>query len=75
MPNKCPSSSYIQKHPPRVPLEKGVMKICNNFTGENPCRSVISMKLQKSKSWKKEELGEKKLVLKLKVMDSEQIIF
>ena len=75
MPKKCLSSSYIQKHPPRVLLEKRVMKICNNCTGEHPCRSVISMKLQKSKSWKKEELGEKKLVLKLKVMDSEQIIF
>ena len=27
-------------------LEKGVLKICRKFTGEHPCRSVISIKLQ-----------------------------
>ena len=26
-------------------LEKGFLKICSRFTGENPCRSVISIKL------------------------------
>ena len=26
-------------------LRKGVLKICNKFTGEHPCRSVISIKL------------------------------
>ena len=26
-------------------LVKGVLKICSKFTGENPCQSVISMKL------------------------------
>ena len=26
-------------------LEKGVLKICRKFTGEHPCRSVISIKL------------------------------
>ena len=26
-------------------LEKGVLKICNKFTGEHPCRSAISIKL------------------------------
>ena len=26
-------------------LVKGVLKICNKFTGEHPCRSVISIKL------------------------------
>ena len=26
-------------------LEKGVLKICCKFTGEHPCRSVISIKL------------------------------
>ena len=30
---------------PEVFLEKGVLKICNKFTGEQPCRSVISIKL------------------------------
>ena len=27
-------------------LEKGVLKICSKFTGEHPCGSVISIKLQ-----------------------------
>ena len=27
-------------------LEKGVLKICCKFTGEHPCQSAISMKLQ-----------------------------
>ena len=27
-------------------LRKGVQKICSKFTGEHPCRSVISIKLQ-----------------------------
>ena len=37
------------KHPrgsrPKVFLVKGVPKICSKFTGESPCRSVISIKL------------------------------
>ena len=28
--------------------EKGVLKICSKFTGEHPCRSAISIKLQSS---------------------------
>ena len=31
---------------PEVLLRKGVLKICTKFTGEHPCRSVISIKLQ-----------------------------
>ena len=27
-------------------LGKGVLKICSKFTGEHPCRSAISIKLQ-----------------------------
>ena len=27
-------------------LGKGVLKICTKFTGEHPCRSVVSIKLQ-----------------------------
>ena len=27
-------------------LQKGVLKICRKFTGEHPCRKVISIKLQ-----------------------------
>ena len=30
---------------PEVFLRKNVLKICRKFAGENPCRSVISMKL------------------------------
>ena len=30
---------------PEVFLGKGVLKICSKFTGEHPCRSVISVKL------------------------------
>ena len=31
---------------PEVFIKKGVMKICNKFPGEHPCRSAISVKLQ-----------------------------
>ena len=31
--------------PPEVFLGKGVLKICSKFTGEHPCRSLISIKL------------------------------
>ena len=31
---------------PEVFLGKDVRKICSKFTGEHPCRSVISIKLQ-----------------------------
>ena len=27
-------------------LGKGVLKICSKFTGEHPCKKVISIKLQ-----------------------------
>ena len=30
---------------PELFLEKGVLKICNKFTGEHPCESAISIKL------------------------------
>ena len=35
-----------QKQPTRGDLWKSVLKISNKFTGEHPCRSVISIKLQ-----------------------------
>ena len=35
-----------QKQPSRGLLRKGVLKICSKFTGEYPCQSVISIKLQ-----------------------------
>ena len=31
---------------PEVLLGKGVLKKCSKFTGEHPCRSVISIKLE-----------------------------
>ena len=34
-----------QKQPPRGLSRKGILKICSKFTGEHPCRSVISIKL------------------------------
>ena len=37
--------------PPEVFLRKGVLKICCKFTGEYPCRSVISIKLQSFSAW------------------------
>ena len=45
--------NYLSIRPPvnnrssrsEVFLGKGVLKICSEFTGEHPCRSVISTKL------------------------------
>ena len=38
---------YVSKSShPEVFLGKGVLKICSKFTGERPCRSAISIKLQ-----------------------------
>ena len=42
--NHFPVAIYRSNHP-EVFLEKGILKICNKFTGENPCWSVISTKL------------------------------
>ena len=36
----------IRNSPPEVLLEKGVVKICSKFSGEQPCRSAILIKLQ-----------------------------
>ena len=36
---------YGKSSHPAVFLGKGVLKICNKFTGEYPCRSAISIKL------------------------------
>ena len=35
---------------PEMFLGQGVLKICRKFTGDNPCRSVISIKLQSKAS-------------------------
>ena len=37
---------HCRSNPSKMFLEKGVLKICIKFTGENPYRSVISIKLQ-----------------------------
>ena len=37
---------YSQKHPSGSVLKKRCSEICNKFTGEHPCQSVISIKLQ-----------------------------
>ena len=39
-------SLYHQKQPSRRVLKKRFLKICCKFTGEHPCRSAISIKLQ-----------------------------
>ena len=36
----------IRTSRPEVFIGKGVLKMCSKFTGEHPCRSVISIKLQ-----------------------------
>ena len=36
---------FTEAAPSEVFLGKGVLKICSKFTGEHPCRSVISVKL------------------------------
>ena len=42
------SSFNSRSSRPEVFLRKGVLKICSKFTGEHPCRSVISTKLLSS---------------------------
>ena len=37
--------TVIRSRTPKVFLEKDVLKKCSKFTGEQPCRCVISMKL------------------------------
>ena len=39
--------STFRSSPLEVFLGKSVLKICSKFTGEHPCRSVISIKLGK----------------------------
>ena len=36
---------FIRSSLAEVFLKKGVLKICSKFTGEHPCRNVISIKL------------------------------
>ena len=36
---------YYRSSHPEVFLEKSVLKICSKFTGEHPCRSMMSMRL------------------------------
>ena len=42
---------------PEVFLEKGVLKICSKFTGEHPCRNVISIKLESKATLLKSHFG------------------
>ena len=35
----------LRSSPLEVFLEQGLLKICSKFTGEQPCQSVISIKL------------------------------
>ena len=38
----------IRSNHPEVFLRKGVLKICNKFTTEHPCWSLVSIKLQRN---------------------------
>ena len=38
----------VRSRRPEMFLGKGDLKICSKFTGEHPCRSVISIKLLKN---------------------------
>ena len=38
-----PRDKNARSSHPEVFLEKGVLKICSKFTGEDPCRSAISI--------------------------------
>ena len=42
---QCVIQPHFRSSYPEVFLGKGVLKICSKFTGEHPCRSVISIKL------------------------------
>ena len=37
-------SQRVRNRPPEVFLGRSVPKLCHKFTGENPCRSMISIK-------------------------------
>ena len=39
------SKIYFRNSHPELVLGRDVLKICSKFTGEHPCRSVISIKL------------------------------
>ena len=45
LPNKL-LQWFFRSSPPEALLGKGVLKICSKFSGEHPCQSVISIKLQ-----------------------------
>ena len=42
----APGTLICRSSHPEVFLRKDVLKICSKFTGEHPCQSVISIKLQ-----------------------------
>ena len=45
-PNFVNNRLTFRRSLPKVLLGKCVLKICNKFTGEHPCRSAISIKLR-----------------------------
>ena len=46
MEKKLDGEAFLHRSSPsEVFLGKGVMEICSKFTGEHPCRSMISIKL------------------------------
>ena len=49
--NNC-RFQFVKSSHPEVFLGKGVLKICSKFTGEQPCRSAVSIELQSKVSIK-----------------------
>ena len=45
---KALSHSICKSSHPELFLEKSALKICSKFTGKHPCRSVISITLQRN---------------------------
>ena len=54
-PMKTLDKSRISR--PEVFLGKGVLKLCSKFTGEHPCRSATSIKLQSKVTLLKSHFG------------------
>ena len=53
--NRLNNLENFRSSHPEMFLEKGVLKICSKFTGEHPCRSVTSIKLQSRETLEREE--------------------
>ena len=53
--NRLNNLENFRSRHPEMFLDKGVLKLCSKFTGEHPCRSVISINLQSRETLEREE--------------------